>query len=306
LARPRILVVGSSNTDLVVRADRIPAPGETILGGDLAIHPGGKGANQAVAAAKLGGEVALIARIGNDDFGDRSYRSYESHGVMPSYLIRDEIAPSGVALIAVDQAGHNSILVAPGANRRLSSADIEGRSEAFDWAEMVLLQLEIPIETVAAAVRLAAKHGKPVLLNPAPAAALPFEILRDVAYLVPNEREAQLLTGSFDAPPEALAEQLLAMGPRNAIVTLGEHGAVAATPDGTLRQAAYRVETVDTTAAGDCFCGALAVSLTEGAGLNQALRFACASAATCVTRPGAQSSMPSRPEVNQFLNASAA
>lgn len=301
MKRPRILVVGSSNTDLVVRADRIPLPGETILGGDLEMFAGGKGANQAAAAARLGADVALIARVGRDAFGDASLSSLETFGVDTSQVVRDTEAPSGVALISVDRDGQNAILVAPGANGRLSPNDIKNSCSAFEWADMVLVQLEIPLETVEATTQLAARYGVPLMLNPAPAAQLAPEWLRQVRFLVPNEGEARLLTGAFSASHEDLANALLGLGAAAAVMTLGEAGAIAKTPSESVRLPAFPVSAADTTAAGDCFCGALAVALARGKALKETLRFACAAAAISVTRPGAQSAMPSVLEVERLL-----
>lgn len=303
----RIVVIGSSNTDMVVRTPHIPRPGETILGGGLLMNPGGKGANQAVAAARLGAGVTLVARLGADVFGDESLANFEKEGIDASFVVRDQEQPSGVALIAVDDTAQNAIVVAAGANQFLAPADVDAAAEAIATADLVLLQFETPLATVAHAAALAGRAGARVLVNPAPAPAEPLaaEFFAAVDILTPNRIEAAMLLGrppDDDAlDPEEAALALRALGVGTVVLTLGEEGALAVANRGVVRAAAPRVEAVDTTAAGDCFTGALAVALAEGRPLPEALPFACAAAGLAVTRPGAQASMPSRAEVEAAL-----
>jgi len=304
MQQARVVVVGSSNTDLVVRAKRIPVPGETVLGGDLLIASGGKGANQAVAAARLGAEVTLVARVGTDMFGDRALEEIASSGVRTDYVVRDPEEPSGTALIVVDDSGQNSIVVAPGANAHLTPEDVDAARPAFEEADVVVLQFEILLGTVAHAMALAKELNKRVVLNPAPARSIPEGFLRGVDVITPNEIEAAMLLGwevgeSFNGV--AAAQALLEHGVSAAVVTLGDQGAVAVTPDRVREIAPFLVEAVDTTAAGDCFTGALACALGEGMRLGAATRFANAAAALSVTRLGAQPSMPNREEVEAFM-----
>jgi len=295
-----VLVVGSSNTDMVLRVARIPRPGETVLGGAFAMAGGGKGANQAVAAARAGARVTLVARVGDDVFGERALAGFRAAGVGTRFVLKTAGAASGVALIAVDERGENSIAVASGANERLSVADIEAAGAAFAAADVVLLQLESPLETVAAAVRTAGGKAVPVILNPAPARPLADTLLSGVSVLTPNESEAELLSGvpvRDDDGVRAAAAALRERGPRSVIVTLGGRGVYALAPDFEGFVPSFKVEAVDTTAAGDVFNGALAVALAEKRPLAEALRFAQAAAAISVTRPGAQPSAPSRAEI---------
>ncbi len=297
-----IIVIGSANTDLIVRAARLPAAGETVLGGDLATAAGGKGANQAVAAARLGAPVAFVGRIGQDMFGQQSAAGLAAEGLDLTYLVRDSETPSGVALIVVDDAGQNLIAVAPGANGRLTPADVAAAQPALAAARVLLLQLEIPMETVLAAARAGRAAGLIVILNPAPAQPLPPELYALVDYLTPNEHEAALLAGV--AVPEAAAGVLLGWGVRGVIVTLGQAGALVAPATApAVHVPGFRVAAVDTTAAGDAFNGGLAVALARADGLPAAVRFAHAVAALSVTRPGAQPSLPSGAEVAAFLAA---
>ncbi|HLK58996.1 MAG TPA: ribokinase [Chthonomonadaceae bacterium] len=302
--RSRIVVIGSANQDLVVRTEHIPAPGETVLGGAFVMPPGGKGANQAVAAARLGAEVRFVGRLGQDAFGDALREAMEASGILPDHIRRDPEHPTGVALIGVDTQGQNAIIVAPGANHQLSIADIEAARDSIAAADAVVLQLEIPLETVVYAVGLARSVGTRVLLNPAPVRhtdPLPGDLLRQVDVLTPNEHEAANLLGH--ATPEGLdwaevAKTLLQKGVGAVVITLGSEGCLVAT-DGTLeRLPALPVPPVDTTAAGDCFTGALAVALAEGKDLTTAARFATRAAALSVTRMGAQPSLPTRAEID--------
>jgi ribokinase len=301
---PRIVVVGSANTDMVITVPHLPRPGETVLGGTFRSAGGGKGANQAVAAARAGGAVAFIARVGRDAFGDQGLAAWRADGIDCSAVARDGQAPSGVALIFVDQEAENCIAVASGANDRLTSADIDGAAAAFSGAGILLLQLEIPLPAVAHAATLARAAGARVILNPAPARALEPGLLRLVSIITPNETEAEALTGIGivdDASAGRAASALLAQGPDTAIITLGARGALVA--HGTMRTLVpgFTVEPVDTVAAGDVFNGALAVALAEGAELLAAVRFAHAAAAISVTRAGAQSSAPRRDEIERLL-----
>lgn len=298
-----ILVVGSSNTDMVIRTEHLPAPGETVIGGTFLMNPGGKGANQAVAAARLGGRIAFICKTGDDLFGRQTRALFNEEGIDTAHLFTDPQRPSGVALITVDAQAENCIVVAPGANAGLSPADIRLSAEAFDAAALVLLQLEIPMETVEEAAFAAHAKGKTVVLNPAPASVLSDRLLRAVDLLTPNASEAEAITGitiADEASALAAAKQLVGRGVGNVIVTLGASGALVY--DGYAHEMvpACKVQAADTTAAGDIFNGALAVALSEGRTLVEAARFAAKASAIAVTRIGAQSSAPYRTEVEQF------
>lgn len=301
----KIVVIGSSNTDLVVNTDRAPEGGETVLGNGFVVNHGGKGANQAVAVSRIGGTVSFISKVGNDTFGSQMRRHYEDEGMDVSYVLVDALAPSGVALIIVDGKAENRIVVAPGANGNLAEEDIDKAGLAVEKSEFVLLQLEIPMTTVEYAVRMAASLGKKVIVNPAPACPLSEELLRDVYLITPNETEAGILTGitivDNDSAIKA-AEALLGLGVQNVVITLGEKGALVYNAEVSMFVPAYQVKAVDTTAAGDVFNGALAVALSEGRTLPDAARFACAASAISVTRMGAQNSVPSRDELDNFIN----
>jgi ribokinase len=292
-----LLVVGSANADLVIGVNRRPAAGETVLGSDLATYPGGKGANQAVAAARLGADTVLLARVGDDAHGSLLAGSLSAAGVDTTGILVGG-APTGVALITVDPSGDNSIVVSPGANAWLSAEDVRGAGELLAAARVVSLQLEIPIDTVTAAVRAAAAAGSRVVLNPSPPAPLPDDVLAACDPLVVNEHEARFLLGT-DAgdTPEDWATALLARGPRSVVVTLGAAGALVAGPDGTAQVPSPRVTAVDTTGAGDAFTGALAWRLGTGDDLQTAVRFAVRVGAVAVTKAGAQESFPTLEEV---------
>lgn len=299
-----VLVVGSSNTDLVIRVPRIPRPGETVLGGAFSTAAGGKGANQAVAAARAGGRVAFVARIGDDQFGRESLEGLGRDGIDTRFVLTTPGAASGIALITVDERGENSISVASGANALLSAADVGRAAEAFAAADIVLLQLESPLETVEAAAREAKRRGVPVILNPAPARELGDALLAGVSVLTPNEHEAGLLTGipvRDERSARDAARRLRERGPGTVIVTLGERGVLALAAGFEASLPAFKVKPVDTTAAGDVFNGALAVALAEKLPLPDAVRFAQAAAAISVTRPGAQPSAPTRAEIEALL-----
>ena len=305
MRQPSIVVVGSSNTDMIVRLERIPRPGETILGGDFLTAAGGKGANQAVAAARAGAHVRFIARVGQDMFGDQAVSGFLRDGIDASYILRDSKAPSGVALIFVSAQGENSIGVASGANAHLSPADLLSTHNAFQEAGTLLVQLETPVETVHAAVEMANRYGLRVILNPAPAMLLPDSLLRLVTILTPNQTEAELLTGmTFTNDESAIraAHSLRARGPSAVIITLGARGSLVSTSDSDQFVPGFPVAAVDSTAAGDIYNGALAVALEEGSSLLEAARFASAAAALSVTRMGAQPSAPSRTDIVAFLN----
>ncbi|MGH9845834.1 MAG: ribokinase [Blastocatellia bacterium] len=305
----RIVVVGSSNTDMIIKMQRIPKPGETIIGGDFSMAAGGKGANQAVAAARSGGQVTFIARVGNDLFGEQAIKGFAADGINVDGVIKDANAPSGVALIFVGSDGENSIAVASGANAKLSVTDIEEieRSQkVISSAGVLLIQLETPIETVKAAVQLAAS-GTRVILNPAPAQPLNDGILRHVSILTPNESEAELLTGvaiENEAGAATAATALIARGVETVLITLGSQGTYVAGQDFCGIVPGFSVTPVDTTAAGDVFNGTLAVALAEKKPLREAVRFANAAAAISVTKLGAQPSAPYRPEIESFLSTS--
>ena len=297
-----ILVIGSLNADLVVRAPRFPAPGETIHGGDLSILPGGKGANQAVAAARLGAGVAMAGRVGNDDFGSLLVANLKRNGVDVRGVARDETAATGTAMIVVDSGGQNSIVLSPGANGLVTPAQVEAVD--FSEAGLLLLQFEIPIEATSRAAQTARDKGLRVLLNPAPAQPFPDELLADVDVLIPNESELGLLTGLpvIDVPSAGqAAASLMARGLRAVIVTLGSNGALLVDRLGARHVPPYPVQVVDTTAAGDAFVGGLAVALLKGQPLEKAVQYANACGALTVTKFGAQPSLPTAREVQEFL-----
>jgi ribokinase len=300
----KIVVVGSSNTDMIIKVDRLPGPGETVLGGTFSTAAGGKGANQAVAAARAGADVTFIARVGDDLFGEQAVEGFVGDGIDVGHVTRDPGAPSGVALIFVDNRGENSIAVASGANANLTPADIASASDVIASCDVLVMQLETPLETVAAAAAVAAENGVRVILNPAPARPLGDDILRNVSVLTPNESETELLTGVSVDGEEAAASAgglLSTRGVDTVLITLGARGAfVLGSGKGTLVPG-FEVEAVDTTAAGDVFNGALAVALAEGRPLTEAVTFANAAAALSVTRLGAQPSAPTRDQIDDFL-----
>ena len=302
MARPKILVVGSTNTDMVVAAPALPAPGQTVLGGAFRMTPGGKGANQAVAAARAGGDVTFVTAVGDDGFGTESVARFRAEGIDIRHIVTCRGVPSGVALIMVDAYGENLIAVAPGANARLLPGDLATADTAFRETSFLITQLEIPPESVQWAAEKAAHTGTTVLLNPAPMPpeGLPDELLQYVDILTPNEGELRALAPEAGSLEEAAA-RVLARGPKIVVITRGKRGATACTPDGPLEVPAVRVTPVDTVGAGDCFSACLAVALAEGHSLADALRFAVAAAGLSTTRPGAQASMPTRAEIEGIL-----
>lgn len=311
----QVVVIGSANLDLTVTVSRLPREGETILGGDLLLSNGGKGANQAVAALKAGAEVRFLAKVGRDPFGDRIYRDLVGAGLTADGLLRDESAPTGVALIVVDRQGRNQIAVAPGSNQLLLPAVIEQHEPFLAHGTVMLVQLEIPIVTVERALQFAKAHGMTTILNPAPASPLSDELLRQIDLLTPNETEAEALTGiavSNLSSAAAAAKALLLRGPQVVIVTLGAQGALLCTASVARHLPAIPVEAVDTTAAGDAFNGALAAALagkphTEAlrAGrlraLEDAVRFANAAGTLTAIKRGAQESLPTKTEIERLL-----
>jgi ribokinase len=299
MARP-IYVIGSSNTDMVVKTEKLPMPGETVIGGTFFMNPGGKGANQAVAAARLGGRVTFIARVGADLFGTQALQQFQKESIDTRFVTQDPEYPSGVALIGVDRQGENTIIVAPGSNRQLNVKDVANAFESIAEKSIILIQLEIPQETVEFAILSGKKKNCDVILNPAPVQPVDDSALRNLSIITPNETEAEMLTGiritDLRSAGQA-AQQLHQAGVPNVIITLGSKGAFVSTGSSGKLVAAPKVTAVDTTAGGDCFNGALAVALAEGMKIEEAVGFACQAASLSVTRMGAQSSMPYRKEL---------
>ena len=298
-----ILVIGSSNTDMVVKTTHFPTPGQTVLGGQFFMFPGGKGANQAVAAARLNGKVTFITKLGKDIFGEESFNGFKLAGMDTRYILRDETAPSGVAMITVNEKGENHIVVAPGANHSLSPADLDLAELAFLQCGWILMQLEIPIKTIVHAAGKAEKLGKKIVLNPAPAQALPDDLFSKLFLFTPNETEAGFYTGvnvnDMDSARKAAAI-LLKKGVSNVVITMGSKGAYFTNASEEMMIPTPVVSAVDTTAAGDVFNGALCVALAEDKTWKESLAWACRAAAFSVTRMGAQSSTPTREELDRF------
>jgi len=302
----KIVVVGSSNTDLIIKVSEIPRPGETLLGGEFMTFPGGKGANQAVAAARAGGEVVFIASVGNDSYGEEAIRGYKEDRINTEDIKICKGVPSGIAMITISEKGENAITVASGANALLLPADLDEVEEPFEEADYMLVQLETPLETVQKAVELCSDLNTKVILNPAPAAELPDEILKKVSIITPNETEAERLTGITvkDVTTASEAADLLhKRGIETVIITMGAMGAYLsdAASETRLLVPGFSVKAVDTTAAGDVFNGQLAVSLAEGESLESAILEAHGAAALSVQKLGAQSSIPRREETKLFL-----
>lgn len=297
-----IIVIGSSNTDMVIRTKKMPRPGETVLGGDFMMNHGGKGANQAVAAAKLGGNTTFIGKVGDDVFGRQTIEMLSGLGIDVSHLGVSEKHPSGIALINVDDSGENSIAVASGANADLSVADIDAAEEAIKNAALIIMQLESPLKTVTHAAKMAKKHGVPVILNPAPAPAkaLPEELMANIDIIIPNETEAEIISGIEITDPASelkAINKIHSMGVKTVIFTLGSDGALVCENGECEKIPSFKVKAVDTTAAGDTFCGALCVALSEGKAMKDAVLFANRAASISVTRMGAQQSIPTRDEL---------
>jgi ribokinase len=299
----KIVVVGSCNTDMVIKADRLPVPGETILGGTFFMNPGGKGANQAVAASRMGGNVTLISKTGNDVFGKQSVMLYTAENIKTDFIYSDPKHPSGVALITVDSQGENCIVVASGANAYLNPSDIDKASDEIENSDLVLMQLEIPIETVEYVAEMASKKGIKVILNPAPARALSDNLLKHLYIIIPNKSEAEILSGikvsDIESAKQA-ADIISAKGVDIVVITLGSQGALIKEYNEYLFVEAFKVDALDTTAAGDTFCGAFCVGLSEGRSIPEAVKLAARAAAITVTRMGAQASIPYRSELSSL------
>ncbi len=295
----KIMVIGSSNTDMTVITDRLPVPGETVLGGRFAMGPGGKGANQAVAAQRLGGNVSFICKVGNDIFGDNAIKHYLNEGMDTSSIMRSN-QPSGVALISVDKKAENCIVVASGANADITEADIEAHRKEIEEASILLLQLEIPVEAVVRAAKIGHEAGNYVILNPAPACELPEEIYQYISLIIPNQTEIALMTGVEARDEEGAAnavEVLRKKGVQDVIVTMGSKGSMVYHEGKAEFVPSKKVNAVDTTAAGDTYCGGLCVALSEGKDIIEAARFATAASALTVQKQGAQESIPYRKDI---------
>jgi ribokinase len=295
-----ILVVGSSNTDMVVMTKKLPLPGETVVGGKFFMNPGGKGANQSVAAARLGGRVTFVARIGNDLFGAQALQHFQRENIDTSFVAHDQEHPSGIALIGVDVHGENSIIVAPGANGHLSVQDVDKAFESIHEPAIILIQMEIPKETIELAITTGTRKGCDVILNPAPVQPIDASMLKLLNVITPNESEAEMLTGTritVSKTARLAALQLHRGGVKNVVITLGSKGAYLHTKSISKLIPAPHVVAVDTTAGGDCFNGAFAVALAEDMAIEKAVNFACHAASISVTRMGAQASLPYRKEV---------
>jgi len=300
MKKPKLLVIGSVNTDMVVKSHSLPKPGETVLGGTFFMNAGGKGANQAVAAARLGADVSFICKIGNDAFGEKSKQIFEDEGIDTSYVLLDTENASGVALIAVDDNAENCIVVASGANANLHASDIKDLPSVIEQYDYVLMQLEIPIATIQEIVEIAYQKNVPVILNPAPAQILSKDLLSKLYLITPNETESEFITGIkvTDAESALLAaEKMHDMGVCCVIITLGSKGAFIYKDSQYEIIPSLKVKAVDTTAAGDVFNGAVVVGLMEGKSVKESVQFACKAAAISVTRMGAQSSAPYRNEI---------
>ncbi|SMB93452.1 ribokinase [Thermanaeromonas toyohensis ToBE] len=299
-----IVVVGSLNIDFVVKVPRRPLPGETLTGYSFEVIPGGKGANQAVAASKLNGKVSMVGRIGDDVFSQVLRNSLLQAGVDIRGVKVTKGVSTGTAFITVDETGENTIIVIPGANKLCTPLDVDAVEEIISKAKVLLLQLEIPLETVCYAASMAHRYGATVILDPAPAQSLPQELYQLVDIITPNEREAETLTGyqveSLEKA-ELAALALIERGVKKAILKLGSRGGLLVTEEERFYAPAYQVNALDTTAAGDAFAGGLAVALAEGKDLKEAIIFANAVGALAVTRIGAQTSMPARGEVEEFI-----
>lgn len=300
----KIVVIGSSNTDMVLKTDRFPKPGETIMGGDFFIFQGGKGANQAVAAARLGGQVSFICKVGNDVFGNNAIQNYGNEGIDISGVLMDDTAPTGVAVITVNRSGENSIIVASGANALLSVNDIKNAGNVLETATWIITQQETPLPAIEYLSSYARTNKKNLILNPAPAFQLPHTVYEGLFLITPNENETELLT-DITVTDEGSAKKasgiLKSQGVKNVIITLGSRGAYVDCADHQGIIETYKVKPVDTTAAGDVFNGALIVALAEEKPWKDAVQFACKAAAISVTKMGAQTSAPTRKEMGQLI-----
>jgi ribokinase len=304
MSKPKVVVVGSSNTDMIIKLDKIPVPGETVIGGEFSTAAGGKGANQAVAAARAGGDVTFIACVGEDMFGQESLDGFVKDGINTDHIIKQSKAASGVALIFVDKKGENSIAVASGANFELTPDHIAQVSDVIKSADILVMQLETPVDTITAAAKIAKDNGVKVILNPAPAQALGDDLLECLSVLTPNEIEAEVVSGvkvEDDASAQEAARVLLDKGLDSVLITLGPKGVFAANRDGAKMVPGFTVDAVDTTAAGDVFNGALSVALCVNTSLDEAIRFANAAGALSVTKLGAQPSAPTRQEIEELV-----
>ena len=304
MRKPKITVVGSSNTDLVGKVPKLPAPGETVMGSEFIIAPGGKGANQAVAIARIGGDVTFVAKLGMDDYGEQALKNFKKDGINTSFVFREPDVSSGVALIFVDKTGENMLVPIPGANGKLSPDDIDKARSAIENADILVVQLEVPLEAVERAVTIAYESGVPVVLNPAPGRKLDTSLIEKVSYLTPNETEAEILTDikvTDDTTAQEAGKKLLDIGSKTVIITMGKRGAILITQDGSELVPAFVVESVDATAAGDAFNGGLAYAIASGKDLREAIKLGNAVGALTVTKMGAQPSMPTRDELNKFL-----
>jgi len=304
MQKPNILVIGSTNTDLVIRSKRLPTSGETVTGGEFYIAAGGKGANQAVAAARAGADVSFIGCVGDDDFGKQTFSNLKKEGIDTNLIKIEQGSASGVAFILVDYNGSNLISVAPGANFKLFPEDIKNKQAEIKKSAFLLLQLEIPLNTVKTSIEMASEMGTQILLNPAPAQSIAENILAKVDYLTPNEHELSILVNrpikSANDQIEA-AKHLVKVGVKHIFITKGEQGVVLINQDGMKSYPAKKTTAVDTVGAGDCFSGCLASALSEGKDLNEAVNFAQSAAAIAVTRKGAQPSLPYRDEILKML-----
>jgi ribokinase len=298
--KPKIYVIGSSNTDMVIKSEKLPAPGETVIGGTFLMNAGGKGANQAVAVAKLGAEVVFVSKVGNDIFGKQAFQGFHNLGINTDFVFIDSENPSGIALILVDGHGENSISVASGANANLQISEVQEAINQVQKGDIVLLQLEIPLTTVTEAIKKCAEKGAKVILNPAPAQKLDESVFEFISLITPNETEAELLTGIkvIDLPSAELAAKAFhSKGIPEAIITLGSKGAFFSNETKQVLIPSPKVEAIDSTAAGDVFNGALCVAISEGQAIEDAIVFACKAASISVTRMGAQASAPTREEI---------
>ena len=293
--KAKVVVIGSSNTDMTIKGDRLPKPGETVLGGEFRMGPGGKGANQAVAAQRLGADVSFICKVGRDIFGDNAIAGYQKEGIDCSRILRSDKA-SGTALILVDGNAENCIAVAPGANADLTPEDVDSVADVIRGADYLILQLEIPVESVLRAAKIAHEAGVYVILNPAPACHLPDELFGYISLITPNQTESALLSGVGDNL-DAAVEKLMQLGVKDVVVTLGSKGSLVISEGTRTLVPSLKVKAVDTTAAGDTFCGALCVALSEGCSLVDAAGFATKASALTVQKMGAQDSIPFRSDI---------